>query len=40
MLLPGWREGPDAAAISAAFEAGQAMTGDEAMAYALGDAAL
>jgi predicted ATPase/DNA-binding CsgD family transcriptional regulator len=37
-LLPGWREGPDAAAIQQAYDAGQAMTSGEAVAYALADA--
>ena len=37
-ILPDWRDGPDAAALTAAFEAGLAMSGDEAMAYALSDA--
>jgi predicted ATPase/DNA-binding CsgD family transcriptional regulator len=34
-LLPGWRDGPDAVAIQQAYDAGQAMTSDEAVAYAL-----
>lgn len=38
-LLPGWRDEPDCAVISKAIEAGQAMTADEAVAYALGVAA-
>jgi len=38
-LLPGWRDEPDAGAISAVFEAGLAMNADQAMAYALDDAA-
>ena len=37
-LLPGWREGPERAAIQAAFEAGQAMNAEQAVAYALGEA--
>jgi non-specific serine/threonine protein kinase len=36
-LLPGWRDGPEQAAIQAAYAAGQAMTNDEAVAYALSD---
>jgi tetratricopeptide (TPR) repeat protein len=36
-LLPGWREGPDAAAITAAFEAGQALNVEQAMAFALSE---
>jgi predicted ATPase/DNA-binding CsgD family transcriptional regulator len=36
-LLPGWREGPDAAGISQAFEAGQALNVEQAMAYALSE---
>ena len=35
-LLPGWRTEPDAAAIAGAYEAGQAMPSDEAIAFALG----
>jgi len=38
-ILPGWRAGPDAAPVSAAFEAGLAMTAEQVMAYALTDAA-
>ena len=38
-LLPGWRDRPDHAAINAAFEAGQALTSEQAVAYALGGAA-
>jgi hypothetical protein len=34
-LFPGWREGPDAAALQAAFEAGQAMSFEEAAAFTL-----
>jgi predicted ATPase/DNA-binding CsgD family transcriptional regulator len=34
-LLPGWRERDDQAAISAAFEAGQALTNEQAVAVAL-----
>ena len=37
-LLPGWREGPDQAAILNAFEAGKAMQPEQMVAYALGDA--
>jgi hypothetical protein len=36
-LLPGWRDQPDAPAISAAFEAGLAMNAEQATAYALDD---
>jgi predicted ATPase/DNA-binding CsgD family transcriptional regulator len=36
-LLPGWREGPDQAAIFSSFEAGQAMNAEQATAFALGD---
>jgi tetratricopeptide (TPR) repeat protein len=36
-LLPGWREVPEHEAIQAAFEAGQAMNSDEAVAFALRD---
>lgn len=36
-LLPGWRDGPEHQAILHAFEAGQAMNTDEAVAYALDD---
>jgi predicted ATPase/DNA-binding CsgD family transcriptional regulator len=36
-LLPGWREGPNRDAIQAAYDAGLAMSSDEAMAYALAD---
>jgi predicted ATPase len=36
-LLPGWRDGPDGDTIQAAYAAGQTMSGDEAVAYALGD---
>jgi non-specific serine/threonine protein kinase len=35
-LLPGWRERSDRAEIEAAFEAGQALTSEQAVAYALG----
>jgi tetratricopeptide (TPR) repeat protein len=35
-LLPGWRERADRAEIEAAFEAGQALTSEQAVAYALG----
>jgi hypothetical protein len=38
-LLPGWRDGPDAPTIAAAFEAGLAMDADQAVAFALADAA-
>ena len=38
-LLPGWRTGPDAAALSDAFEAGQSMPAEPALAYALNGAA-
>jgi predicted ATPase/DNA-binding CsgD family transcriptional regulator len=38
-LCPGWAEWPDAAALTAAFETGQAMSADQAMAYALSDEA-
>ncbi len=34
-LLPGWRDGPEAATLSAAYAAGQAITSDAAVAYAL-----
>jgi predicted ATPase/DNA-binding CsgD family transcriptional regulator len=34
-LLPGWRQGPDKAAIARAYAAGQAMSSDEAVVYAL-----
>jgi predicted ATPase/DNA-binding CsgD family transcriptional regulator len=34
-LFPGWQSQPDHAALSAAFEAGQTMTSEEALAYAL-----
>jgi hypothetical protein len=37
MLLPGWREGPDHEPIQAAYKAGQAMTSEQAVAYALGN---
>ncbi len=37
-ILPGWRDGPEQAAIEAAYVAGQAMTNDEAIAFALSDA--
>jgi tetratricopeptide (TPR) repeat protein len=36
-LLPGWRDGPQAAAIQQAYDAGLAMTADEAAAYALAE---
>jgi tetratricopeptide (TPR) repeat protein len=36
-LLPGWREGPDRETIQQAFAAGQAMTGDQALSFALSD---
>jgi predicted ATPase/DNA-binding CsgD family transcriptional regulator len=36
-LLPGWRAGPDRDAIQAAYDAGQAMSNDAAVAFALGD---
>jgi predicted ATPase/DNA-binding CsgD family transcriptional regulator len=36
-ILPDWRNGPQAAMINSAFEAGLAMGADEAIAYALGD---
>jgi predicted ATPase/DNA-binding CsgD family transcriptional regulator len=36
-ILPGWRDGPDRDTIQAAYAAGQTMSGDEAVAYALGD---
>ena len=36
-LLPGWRDGPKVAALAAASDAGQAMSAEEAMAYALSD---
>jgi tetratricopeptide (TPR) repeat protein len=35
VLLPGWRDGPESAALTQAFEAGQAMSVEEAMAFAL-----
>jgi predicted ATPase/DNA-binding CsgD family transcriptional regulator len=38
-LLPGWRAGPDAAAITAAFEAGLEMNVEQAMAFALSESA-
>ena len=38
-LLPCWRGQPDQAAITEAYAAGQAMSADEAVAYALNDAA-
>jgi tetratricopeptide (TPR) repeat protein len=37
-ILPGWRDGPDQAAIQQAFDEGQAMNSDQAVAYALADA--
>ena len=37
--LPGWQAGPDRAALAAAFEDGQAMPAEVALAYALSDAA-
>ena len=36
-LLPGWQAGPEAAALTQAYDAGQALSADEAMAYALGE---
>lgn len=36
-LLPGWRDGPTAATISQAFEAGLALSNEQAVAYAVGD---
>jgi predicted ATPase/DNA-binding CsgD family transcriptional regulator len=36
-LLPGWRDGLERSAIEQAYAAGQAMTSDEAVAYALAD---
>ena len=38
-ILPGWRERPDALAITEEFEAGLALSGDEAVAYVLSDEA-
>jgi predicted ATPase/DNA-binding CsgD family transcriptional regulator len=38
-LLPGWREGPDAAVITAAFEVGQALNVEQAMAFAFSESA-
>jgi hypothetical protein len=38
MLLPAWRDRPDATAISAAYEAGLAMSADQAVEFALRDA--
>jgi predicted ATPase/DNA-binding CsgD family transcriptional regulator len=35
-LFPGWQDGADRAEIEAAFEAGQALTSEQAVAYALG----
>ena len=34
-LLPGWRDGPDRAAIEAAFSEGRAMDTEQAVAFAL-----
>jgi tetratricopeptide (TPR) repeat protein len=36
-LLPGWRDWPDAAALTAAYEAGQTMSADRAIEFALAD---
>jgi predicted ATPase/DNA-binding CsgD family transcriptional regulator len=36
-ILPTWRDGPEAEVIQQAYDAGQAMSSDEAVAYALGD---
>jgi hypothetical protein len=38
-LLSGWRDGPDRDAIQASYDAGQAMSSDEAVAFALKDQA-
>jgi tetratricopeptide (TPR) repeat protein len=38
-LLPGWRQGPDEAAVRQAYVAGQALSMEEAVAYALNEAA-
>jgi hypothetical protein len=38
-LMSGWRDGPDRDAIQASYDAGQAMSSDEAVAYALKDQA-
>ena len=37
-ILPGWRDGPDPAAIQQAFDEGQAMSSEQAVAFALQEA--